>query len=1284
MNAGETELYGAEYVDALPVHVLAFDDVHDQTHVDATKEAAAILALLSRLGAVPEPGAPQAVTWDLNTVEERLAHWAASGGERTSVLLWIGHGKGKNRQARLLVPGNRENTRAARVVPQTLAWHLHDEASRRVAPHWAFVVVEACGSWGFVDRVAEELSAVGATAEKELALLLVGSGQHLGPGHLGTFREKMAEVLDGFTDHDKDIEPGELAHRLNAHDGVYARAIGCSRQLPLRPRTAHPLPVTATVEDYDRLHRLLDTQTDNALAHFLRSGVCSGFTELTWGFTGRAADRRSVARWAADPHTPGMLIVTGASGAGKSALLGNLMLHAYPAVGQELHAAGFADRLDPDLVLPAVDAVVHLAGSTLDDVVGRLTTLLGIAPTEPGLALQERITALRKAVEGRASTVIMADALDEAREPLLVAGLLRELAPLTGVRLVVGTRPTAPAPVVGHRRPGDMSRAPEGRTPGADPVPPPGRGTRATSEELLDALGRDTGHAQVHTLERDAEAVHRYVTRSLRGTPGGPLAAERGSEAVDGVADIVRERVENGDWEFLQASLVVQEIQQSPELLRPERLADLNRLLAHDQRGLFNSAVGRIAEGFPQATPLLAALAHAQGRGLPRAGQVWATVAGALDPGGVAPTDADIARLLHRAAAYVLLDGEDGHTVHRLAHRTFADKFLERSGPHERAAVLRALVALAEHRVAAAPDVPLPGHLARHLSAYAAEAGPDGWRELAGRPRVLDRIDVPALAGDVLSAGLSLTSEAPNAGRLPGGVLGTVASAHLIRAARPGDRPGLRQLGAARTTGEHTEAGPDAAWRVCWSRMARHFPHLPLDGHVRPVKELVTWEAETTVLASGAEDGTVLLWEPWAGHAPVAALPGPLRSSLLAMAALPSGGGHGPRLAVAHNDRRVRIWDLGDTPAVHAETDVPTILTGMAAVPGPRPRLALVGTKGYVALWDLTRPADRPRSGAQPGGRVHSVVSVAQRRLVTVDEGGYVKVWDASGEAPQSLVSDRPATPPTALAVLPGAPGVVRFASAHTEDAAGDAKAAAEVTFWTLTDDGLAQDGEPLHTGESALTAIGAITVPRGGTRLVTAARDGSLYLWNPRTRTRTGVLRDGAPAPTVRILPFTGPTRVPLPATAARRDSAVRLWSPHESGTPAGAAGPGDADDVDVTPDPGGRAAPGDPAGRALAGVTSVDRALGPDGEELLLLGLRDGTRQVCSAADGADRPAGSDRPAPLTGTPPALPDKLGARLRDWAVLDRRRTALALDDGVIVVEALCRRPAGQGETESR
>ncbi|MFG3021597.1 hypothetical protein ACGFZQ_24135 [Streptomyces sp. NPDC048254] len=1270
MNAGETDLYGAEYVDELPVHALAFDDVHDQTHVDATKEAAAILALLGRLGAVAAPGVPEAVTWDLNTVEERLAYWASSGGERTSVLLWIGHGKGKHKQAGLLVPGNPENTRAARVVPQTLAWHLHDEASRRVAPHWAFVVVEACGSGGFVDRVAEELTAVGATAEKELALLLVGSGQHLGPGHLGTFREKMAEVLDGFTDHDRDIEPGELAHRLNAHDGVYARAIGCSRQLPLRPRTAHPLPVTATVEDYDRLHRLLDTQTDSALAHFLRSGVCSGFTELTWGFTGRAADRRGVARWAADPHTPGMLIVTGAPGAGKSALLGNLMVHAYPAVGEELHAAGFADRLDPDLALPAVDAVLHLAGSTLDDVVGRLTTLLGVAPAEPGLALQERIAALRKAVEARASTVIMADALDEAREPVLVAGLLRELAPLTGVRLIVGTRPTAPTPVVGHRPPGEVSRAPEGQTPGADPVLPSGRGTRAASEELLDALGRDTGHAQVHALERDAEAVHRYVTRSLRGTPGGLSA-----EAVDGVADIVRERVESGDWEFLQASLVVQEIQQSPELLRPERLADLHRLLAHDQRGLFNSAVGRIAEGFPQATPLLAALAHAQGRGLPRAGQLWATVAGALDPGGVAPADADIARLLHRAAAYVLLDGEDGHTVYRLAHRTFADKFLERSGPHERAAVLRALVALAADRVEAAPDVPLPGHLARHLSAYAAEAGPDGWRELAGCPRVLDRIDVPALAGDVLSGGMSLTSEAGNAGRLPGGVLGTVASAHLIRSASPGDRPGLRQLGAARITGEHTEAGPDAAWRVCWSRMARHFPHLPLDGHVRPVKELVTWDAETTVLASGAEDGTVLLWEPWAGHAPVAALPAPLRSSLLAMAALPPGGGHGPRLAVAHNDRRVRIWDLGDTPAVHAETDVPTILTGMAAVPGPR--LALTGTQGYVALWDFTRPTDRPRSGAEPAGRVHGVVSVAQRRLVTVDEGGYVKVWDASGEAPRSLVSGRPATPPTALAVLPGAPGVVRFASAHTEAAAGDAKAAAEVTFWTLTDDGLAQDGEPLHTGDSALTAIGAITGTGGGTRLVTAARDGSLYLWDPRTRTRTGVLREGASAPTVRILPVTGPTRVPLPATAARRDSAVRLWSPHTSGAPAGAAGPSEADGLDGTPDPGG------PADRALTGVTSVDRALGPDGEELLLLGLRDGTRRVCSAADGADRATGNDRPAPLPGTLPELPDKLGARLRDWAVLDRRRTALALDDGVIVVEALRRRPAGQGETES-
>lgn len=1235
METGGTELYGAEYVDELPVHAFTFDDVYDQTRVRATEEATAITALLSRLGAVAAPGVSPPGTWDPNTVEERLADWAASGGERTSLLLWIGHGKGKEGQPHLLVPGNPGNTRAARIVPQTFAWHLHDEASRRRSPHWAFVVVEACGSEGFIDRVAEELTALGDTAEKELALLLVGSGQYLGPGHLGTFREKMTEVLDGFTDHDRGIEPGELAHRLNAHNGVHARAIGCSRQLPLRPRTAQTLPVTATVEDYGRLHRLLDAQADSALAYFLSRGVCSGFTGLSWGFTGREADRREVARWAADPHAPGMLIVTGAPGTGKSALLGNLLLHAYPAVGEELDAAGFADRLDPELALPTVDAVLHLAGAALDDVVARLATLLGAAPTDAELALHERIEALRRAVEARADTVIMADALDEARDPLALAGLLRELASLSGVHLIVGTRPTAAISV--HGSPGAGRRAPE---------------------ELLDALGRATGHAQVHVLERDAEAVHRYVARSLCATPGTP-AAGPGADAVCGVADVVRERVESGDWEFLQASLVIQEIQQKPELLRPERLADLNRLLSHDQRGLFSSAVDRIAEGFPQAGPLLAALAHARGRGLPRAGQVWTTVAGAVGPGGPDPADADIARLLHRAAAYVLVDGEDGHTVYRLAHRTFADRFLERSGQDERAAVLRALVALAEHRVRTAPDTPLPGYLARHLSGHAAEAGREGWDELAGHLRVLDRIDVPALAGDVLSAGMSLNSGAGEAEGLPSGVLGTVASAHLIRVARPGDRPGLRQLGEARTTGGHTEAGPDADWRICWSRMARHSPHLPLEGHVRPVKDLVSWEAGSAVLASGAEDGTVLLWEPWTGHAPVAALPGPVRTSLLAMAALPSGGARGPRLAVVHNDRRVRVWDLGGAPVLHAETDVPTIITCVAALPGPRPRLALVGANGYIALWDVGVPGRKPRSGSQPGGRVHSVVAVTERRLVTVDEGGHVKVWDAGGEAPQLLVSARPATPPTGLAVLPGAPGTVRFASAHTKGATGNAKTDAEVTFWTVTAEALAQDGEPLYTGDSALTAIGTIAEPQSGVRLVTAACDGSLCLWDPGTRVQTGVLRRGTPTPTDRIVPFSGPTGAPIPATADRRDSTVRLWSPRGSGD---------------------RPVLGAPEEPALTGVTSVCRALGPDGEELLRLGLRDGTWRVCSAADGADRSPGNERPAPLPGPLPGLPDRLGARLRDWGALHRGRTALVLDDGVIVVEAPGRGWAGQGE----
>ncbi|UYM25755.1 WD40 domain-containing protein [Streptomyces albus] len=109
-------------------------------------------------------------------------------------------------------------------------------------------------------------------------------------------------------------------------------------------------------------------------------------------------------------------------------------------------------------------------------------------------------------------------------------------------------------------------------------------------------------------------------------------------------------------------------------------------------------------------------------------------------------------------------------------------------------------------------------------------------------------------------------------------MLGSLTAAPLIRAARPADRPGLRQLGALRTTGRLPQAGPGASWWVSWGLLRRHAPHLTLGGHTRPVRALASWNEGSARFVSGAEDGSVMVWDPWFSHAPIAVVPGPPRA----------------------------------------------------------------------------------------------------------------------------------------------------------------------------------------------------------------------------------------------------------------------------------------------------------------------------------------------------------------------------------------------------------------------
>ncbi|WP_435280260.1 tetratricopeptide repeat protein [Streptomyces koelreuteriae] len=679
-------------------------------------------------------GNPDRAAFD-REVEEWSESWRRSGGRKPALILWSGHGVLADDELRLVLsdlkPGDHVGTRKVRIrrqgvsTEELIGYAVSSEADQ------ILVVVDTCYAgdgvgdgiqtalkhWSEISLPPGRTKWLGSMASCQRNETSDGGGPLL-RALAAVLREgpRRDEYLSAWSAHNELVSGvellGALATRWEAEGQRPARAaVGDER-----PAFPNPLARPGTAP--------------TLVEHLVLAARGVGHREEGWFFSGRQRVLGEIITWM-EAAAPGLFLVTGPAGCGKSAVLGRVATLADPEQRQEAERQGALREGDPD---PGVRdartfAAVHLRGLDATQAAAELAARLGLREPRNADALRAELRELPTL------PVLVLDGLDEVPAEH-TQGVIEELVfPLSRMLpVLVGSRER------------------------------PFRGRLKEGETLPDALVRHIGDS-VTTVDLEAEPdtrrdIAEYVRRRCE-------AAE-----VDGagVAEALADRATAQDGGFLFARLVTGFL--VARLREPGGVRDFDELLA----GLPDSVEAAFEEDLRSgprrvrddgtehpsaARDLLTALAWAAGRGMP-AGGVWEAVASALGGQGVVYDEGDVDWVLSTYGRYIVEDGVGAQAVYRLYHREFVSHLRRREGPEGAAAevvVLRAVVDVLKRQAEAGGwegvDPYVRAWLSRH-AAWASVPGPgiDVLRDLV----VWDRENaVPHLAEALVEVSVALS-----------------------------------------------------------------------------------------------------------------------------------------------------------------------------------------------------------------------------------------------------------------------------------------------------------------------------------------------------------------------------------------------------------------------------------------------------------------------------------------------------------------------------------------------